>query len=99
MIYVIKFRLIIIIPNTTTPANDVVGVYLFHNDCLSVEMWFLHNNSFSFWLEMMKHMCWPWPKENRYWFMGSKGQREKEGDLTQSHDKTPIPTENSKTTG
>ena len=47
MIYVFKFRLIIIIPNTPTPANDVV-VYLFHNDCLSVEKWFLHNNSFLF---------------------------------------------------
>ena len=32
MIYFFKVRLIIIIPNTPTPENDIVGVYLFHND-------------------------------------------------------------------
>ena len=29
MIYVFKFRLIIIIPNTPTPSNDVVGFTCF----------------------------------------------------------------------
>ena len=93
MIYVFKFRLLIIIPNTPTPATTLWGVYLFHNDYISAKKWFLHNNSFSFWLKMMiLHICicWQWPKENCYWFMGSKGQREKEGDLTQSYDKTPY---------
>ena len=74
----LSFVWFIIIPNIPTPQTTLWGVYLFHNDYISVTKWFLHNNSFSFWLKMMiLHICicWPWPKENRYWFMGPKGQR------------------------
>ena len=35
----------------------------------------------------------------RITFSSGRNEREKEGDLTQSYDKPPIPTENSKTKG
>ena len=38
--------------------------------CHSVEKWLLHGNSIS-------HICWQWPKEDLYWFWGSKAQRSK----------------------